>query len=407
MSNIKTIPFPFKSSASEVLTVFKKEQLNEKVSVISGLEMKWWLFRIRLTLVGVLISTYKSPIDWISGLKYLVQLRKKFLGNFRLKKMVRVDGKYYMGLYTPGWNDLNYQHFIVSELNYFKPVKKETLRFNHVQVAVTNKCALQCDHCYAWDTLNQRDVLSEQDLSGVIHKLQAMGTGQIHFTGGEPMLKVDILTKLLKRSRWSSNFWVNTSGFKLTNEKAKRLKASGLTGVFISLDHFNEQEHNKFRNYKDAYYWAIHGAKNAVANQLVVAFSICVTKDFVEEENLMKYMKLAKDMGVHFVQFLEPKAVGHYKGKDVMLSQDQIAKLESFYVKMNFSKKFLDFPIISYHGYYQRRQGCFSGGNRSMYVDAFGNINACTFCHSNSGNIFDKDFDVHLKDLSKKGCPSY
>jgi MoaA/NifB/PqqE/SkfB family radical SAM enzyme len=212
---------------------------------------------------------------------------------------------------------------------------------------------------------------------------------------------------LLKSAQNSTNFWINTSGYKLTNENAKHLKESGLTGVFISLDHFEEEAHNNFRKYKDAYYWAINGAKNAIANQLVVALSVCVTNDFVTEENLMAYMKLAKKIGVHFVQFLEPKEVGHYKAKDVELTQENSMLLESFYVKMNFSNDYLDFPIINYHGYYQRRQGCFAGGNRSMYIDTEGNINACTFCHSSSGNILSKDFDVQLNDMSKKGCPSY
>tara|TARA_R110002049_G_scaffold2019_1_gene14697 strand:- start:5057 stop:6280 length:1224 start_codon:yes stop_codon:yes gene_type:complete len=406
MNNINSI-----SIGSEAIVNSNTEDLSlskrvKHSKIISGLEMNWWHFKIRITLARIIIKSYSNPKDWLLAFKYLVQLRKKFLGNYKLRKMVVVNGKYYMGLYTPGWNDLNYERFITSELNYFKPIKKEVLRFNHVHLAITNKCALQCDHCYAWDILNQKDILNQRDLSNIIKKLQNMGTGQIHLTGGEPLLKVDILTNLLKQSKRTSNFWINTSGFKLTMVNAKTLKESGLTGVFISLDHFEEAIHNDFRKFKDAYYWAINGAKNAIANNLVVAFSVCVTKDFVSEENLMAYMQLAKETGVHFVQFLEPKAVGHYKGKDVALTQEHIELLESFYVKMNFSNAFLDFPIINYHGYYQRRQGCFAGGNRSMYVDTEGNINACTFCHSSSGNILHEDFEMQLSDMSKTGCPS-
>lgn len=408
MNNHRSIQLNIKSNSSDVPVVLKKESSQETATgIVSGLKKNWWHFRLRLSLLGIIIKTYPYPLDWFAAFNYLIQLRKRFLGDFKLKKMVMVDKKYYMGLYTPGWNDWNYKHFIISELSYFKPVKQDILRFNHVHLAITKKCALQCDHCYAWDVLNQKETLNENDLSEIINKLQKMGTGQIHLTGGEPMLKIDVLTKLLEHSKKTSNFWMNTSGFKLTNQNAKRLKDSGLTGVFISLDHFDEDAHNNFRKYKDAYYWAINGAKNAIANQLVVALSICVTKDFVSEENLLKYMQLAKETGVHFVQFLEPKEVGHYKGKDVALSEEKMEILESFYIKMNFSNDFLDFPIINYHGYYQRRQGCFAGGNRSMYVDTEGNINACTFCHSNSGNILSNGFDIQLKEMSKKGCPSY
>ena len=81
--------------------------------------------------------------------------------------------------------------------------------------------------------------------------------------------------------------------------------------------------------------------------------------------------------------------------------------LESFYIKMNFSNEFLDYPIISYHGYYQRRQGCYAGGNRSMYVDTDGNLNACPFCHTNNGNILSDSFQDELESMSKQGCPTY
>ncbi|WP_157831521.1 radical SAM/SPASM domain-containing protein [Confluentibacter flavum] len=375
--------------------------------IITGIEKSWWHFRIRLTLISILISSYSNPLHWIRGINYLIHLRKKFLGNFKLKKLVKVDGKYYMGLYTPGWNDDIYKRFIISELNHYKSIEKSVLRFNHVYLAITKKCPLQCDHCYAWDVLNQKDQLNENDLSNIISKLQAMGTGQIHLTGGEPMLKLDILINLISKSKNTTNFWINSSGFKLTNEVAKRLKNAGLTGVFISLDHFEKEKHNNFRKFKDAYYWAINGAKNAIENQLVVVFSVCVTNDFVSEENLMAYMQLARKTGVHFVQFLEPKEVGHFKGKEVTITQENIAILESFYTKINFSNEFLDFPIISYHGYYQRRQGCFAGGNRSMYVDTEGNLNACPFCHTNSGNILHEDFENQLSAMSIQGCPTY
>lgn len=408
MSRTEALKINIQSDISQTVTVSQKISGYEfKHKTITGLSKNWWHFRIRLTLIRILISEYKNPLDWILGINYLIQLRKKFLGNFKLKKMIKVDSKYYMGLYTPGWNDLNYERFIISELNYFKPVKQDVQRFNHVHLAITNKCALQCDHCYTWDNLNQKDKLNEEDLALVINKLQELGTGQIHLTGGEPLIKLDALLTLISNAKNNTNFWINTSGFKLTNEAAKRLKKAGLSGVFISLDHFDEDAHNNFRKFKDAYYWAINGAKNAIANQLVVAFSVCLTNDLINEENLISYMKLAKKIGVHFVQFLEPKDVGHFKGKDVLLTQDHIELLESFYVKMNFSDSYLDFPIINYHGYYQRRQGCFAGGNRSMYVDTDGNINACTFCQTNSGNILAHDFESQLNNMAKKGCPSY
>ncbi|WP_406682942.1 radical SAM protein [Seonamhaeicola sp. MEBiC1930] len=406
-SSIRSMTLESDSIANSIIEEVETKTPEKSNQIISGLKKEWIHFKLRFSLIRIIVNLYSNPKNWILAFKYLIQLRKKFLGSFKLKKLVEVDNKYYMGLYTPGWNDLNYKRFIVSELNHFIPVKQKTIRFNHVHLAITNKCALQCDHCYAWDVLNKRGTLNEEDLLTIADKLQGMGTCQIHLTGGEPMIKYKTLINLLNYTNETTNFWINTSGFQLTNERAKELKVSGLTGVFISLDHFEEEAHNSFRKYKDAYYWATTGAKNAVKNNLAVALSVCVTNDFISRVNLLAYMNLAKELGVHFVQFLEPKAVGHFKGKEVTITKENIALLEVFYEQMNFSNDFLDYPIINYHGYYQRRVGCYAGGNRSMYVDTDGNINACTFCHTSSGNILKGDFEEALKRMSKNGCPSY
>jgi len=225
--------------------------------------------------------------------------------------------------------------------------------------------------------------------------------------GGEPLLKMNTLLKVLEQAIKTTDFWVVTSGFKLTANNATLLKKAGLTGVIVSLDHFIPEKHNTFRGFKDAYFWVEEAVKNANENNLLTALSLCVTKDFISEKNLIAYMDLAKELKVSFVQFLEPKPVGHYAGKDVLLKQDHILILEDFFLKMNFNSIYKSYPIITYHGYYQRRQGCFSGGLKGMYVDTDGDINACPFCHKKTGNVLDDCFEENLNILKSEGCSSF
>ena len=211
----------------------------------------------------------------------------------------------------------------------------------------------------------------------------------------------------MNSAKKGTEFWILTSGLKLTDENAKKLKSAGLNGVMISLDHFDPEKHNNFRGFKEAYYWVQNGVQNAINNKLVVALSLCVTKDFSTHENLMTYAKLARKMGVSFIQILEPKAVGHYLGKDISLSNEQIGLLEKFYLDMNYDPKYKNYPLISYHGYYQRHQRCFGAGNRSFYVDTDGDINACPFCQTKTGNVLDTDFDKSILHLQNSGCPQF
>lgn len=376
--------------------------------IVSGWRKNYIRSRMIFSIIQVAWEAYRNPLDVIRGLQYLSKLRQKFMGGIRPKKLAYANGQYFLGLYSPGWNGDIYKKFMLSQLNDFKPVKQETYRFNNVIMAITKKCSLQCEHCFEWENLNKKDSLSTPDLLEIVEKLQKQGVSEIQFSGGEPLLKVDRIIDVLNAAdKKYTSFWIDTSGFKFTKENAKRLKAAGLTGIMVSLDHFDPAAHNKFRGFKDAFYWAETAVKNALEQDIVVTLSVCITREFATRENLLRYMDLAREMGVAFVQFLEPKAVGHYRGKDILLQPAQIKIVEQVFEEMNFSDKFLTYPIITYHGYYQRRNGCFSGGYKGFYVDTDGDINPCPFCQRKSGNVLDKDFEEALSGLKNTGCGEY
>lgn len=350
---------------------------------------------------------FKNPLKCLSVLRRLVAIRKQVLGDFQLQKFVMANGKYYWDLYTPGCKSNAFTKYMEGEINRFEPLNVETNQFTHVFMAITKKCGMRCEHCFEWDALNGKEKLTKNDLQFMISKLNKIGVGQVQFSGGEPLLRIDDLINVLSETNDDIEYWVNTSGHGLTKENAKRLHDAGLTGVLISLDHFDDEQHNHFRGHKNAFYWAMEGVKNALENKLIPAFSICVTKSFATRENLIKYATLAKELGVYFIQILEPKAVGHYKGKDIALEPDHIKILESFYLDLNYDKKFNDFPLITYHGYHQRRVGCFASGNRSFYIDTDGDVHSCPFCHSKSGSFLNSDHSKNIEQLKQKSCQSF
>ena len=410
MNSSKTITIRFKKDYCDYRT--KKNNSETKINkrkIISGFTLELAHFKLKMSLINIAMTCYKNPIDWINSLKYLIRLRRKYLSDNRIKKMVKFEGKYYMGLYTPGWNSQVYKRYIATNLNDFKPVKKISVnRLNSVFLGITKKCNYKCDHCYEWERLNKKDVLTTKGLKGILNKLQHFGVSQIHLSGGEPMMKINKIVNLLDYAdKNNTEFWIDTSGYNLNAINAKKLKNAGLTGVVISLDHHIPARHNDFRHHDEAYFWVEEAIKNSIQNNLLTALSICLTKDFISQKNLMTYMNLAKKLNVSFVQFLEPKTVGHFKNKNISLQKKQIKILEDFFIKMNFGKMFNSYPIITYHGYYQRRHGCLSAGNKSIYIDTEGNINACPFCHEKTGNILDDRFDDHLIDLMAKGCLEY
>ena len=135
--------------------------------------------------------------------------------------------------------------------------------------------------------------------------------------------------------------------------------------------------------------------------------SLCATKEFISKENLLLYAELARRCGVAFIQILEPKAVGHYAGQDVLLGDHHKKILEQFFEMMNYNTCYSSYPVITYHGYYSRRIGCSGSGKDYLYVDTDGDVHNCPFCQRKLFSALDDPLIDRIADMKTKGCGLY
>lgn len=378
-----------------------------ELQFISGFKKDWIVLRIWLTVLKVVLKNTVNPFRVFFLLKKLEMGRKAYQGNFHLKKLVRFGNNYYYDMYIPHWQSKEYTNSIDAEIKRILKKPGSSSQLSQVMIAITKKCSLSCEHCFEWNALNRQEVLDLDNLKTIVKQFRAKGVEQFILSGGEPLNRLEDIIELLNDNKNSGEFWILTSGYHLTLSKALRLKEAGLNHVVISLDHYLESEHNLFRGNKNSWRWAIAAANNCRKAGILTSFSICVTKDFITRRNLTLYMKLARESGVAFVQFLEPKASGHYANKDVKLEPAEEKLLEEFYVKYNYDERYVDYPPISYHGYYQRRSGCLAAAARNVYVDTDGDMHSCPFCSSKSGSVLNGSIDDSLLNIKTRGCRSY
>ncbi len=395
--------YPVKAIAFSI-----EQAVDYKMEILNGFKKKRARLIIRLHLFILALKNYRSVNKAYKVLQQLYTFKNTLLGGSDTK-IVQVNGKYYHDIYAPGFPSKAFNDYVEAEFHRILPIAKKANPLTFIFFAITKKCPLQCEHCFEWDNLNKKESLTLSDLQAVTKKFQDDGLAQIHFSGGEPMVRIKDLVELINTADKKSEFYVLTSGYNFTLANAKALKNSGVTGVVISLDHFDAEKHNVFRGFKDCYNDVLQAIKNAQQQNLVVAVSICVTKSFITWNNLLKYADLVKSLKVPFIQLLEPKAVGHYKGKDVFLNETHFSILEKFYQTLNFDPAYKDYPVIIYHGYHQRRVGCLSGGDRNLYIDSDGYVNACPFCHTKNFNIKEALANGTNVQASVKasGCQSY
>lgn len=363
------------------------------------------LLRTRILQIG--LKSYRNPVTAIRGLKKLIKIRRVINGKNKLTRVVRSNGRYFFALNVPGWPSRAFDLFIENELNRVYSFRTDTGHLQTMIFAITKKCPLKCEHCFEWGALNNHEVLSVDDLHHITQRFQERGISQIQFSGGEPLSRLDDLISVMENARGGTDFWVLTSGYGLTIEKAHRLKEAGLAGVDISLDHWNPRDHDDFRGLPGSFQWVVKAAMNVRKADLVLGLTLCAIKSFVSEENLWRYAEIARQLGVSFVQILEPRSVGHNAGKDVDLSRNQMQIMENFFLEINRNKDFRNFPIFMYPAYHQRHIGCFGAGNRYLYVDTDGDIHACPFCQTKSGSCLNESLNDIVLRLQKYGCQAY
>lgn len=355
-----------------------------------------------------IVRKFPNPFHAYKVIRQMVNLKNRFTINTKIQKLSKVDGRYFLNINNNGWPAKHFSRMI--EIEGKNALQKNVSSLENIRmvlIAITKKCPLNCEHCYESEELNKKETLTLQDHKNILKKFQDVGISQFQFGGGEPMTRVHDLIELLQSAKKTSDFWISTSGFNFTEENAFKLKKAGLTGIVISLDHFDPALHNTFRGYKDAYYWVEEAAKNAAKAKLVIAFSVCVTKAFCTEANLMQYIKLAKSKGASFVQLLEPRAAGNYFGKDVSLQKEHEKILEDFYFKMNNDQNYRSMPIVIYHGYRQRLIGCAGAGSRYLYVDTDGYMNSCPFCRNKTTHVLDGNTEASITELKTAGCAKF
>lgn len=101
---------------------------------------------------------------------------------------------------------------------------------------VTHRCPLHCPYCSNPIELQRREnELSTKTWQQVLQQAGYLGVAQVHFTGGEPLLRPD-LEQLVRHAR-EAGLYVNliTSGVGLTEARIRQLAEAGIDSVQLSV----------------------------------------------------------------------------------------------------------------------------------------------------------------------------
>jgi MoaA/NifB/PqqE/SkfB family radical SAM enzyme len=130
------------------------------------------------------------------------------------------------------------------------------------KLELTHACNLRCGFCYTDSprrTLERRPELDDAQWLRVIDEVIEMGSLEAVVTGGEPLLRRDLMFEVLERlDRAGIQTSLNTNGWFLDADVARRL--SRLTGlrVLVSLDGPTPDVHDEARGVPGSWRRAVH-----------------------------------------------------------------------------------------------------------------------------------------------------
>lgn len=161
-----------------------------------------------------------------------------------------------------------------SHLLQFAKDKKPVVVWN-----MTQRCNLKCVHCYAHavEPSRHKDPISTDQAKAIIDDLAAFGAPVMLFSGGEPLVREDLVELAKYATSRGMRAVISTNGTLITKAKARELKGVGLSYVGISLDGA-EEVHDRFRAVPGSYKMALKGVENCQAEGLKVGLRFTINK---------------------------------------------------------------------------------------------------------------------------------
>lgn len=256
---------------------------------------------------------------------------------------------------------------------------------SHAQVGLTDRCPQKCLYCY--NRGRKGTPMDTATILRVIRELRDLGVFWLGLTGGEPLLNEDIvgITKAASRDCAVKLF---TTGCGLTPDLADGLRDAGLFSVSVSLDHWEEEMHDRSRRYPGAFRAAMRAIETfQAAGGIQVGVSAVLSKDMLRPERTEAFLGFLDGLGLDEAWLSEAKpAIPELWTDEMPITEAERRGLAVLQDRRNRRKGM----TVNYLGHFEGADnfGC-NAGRKMIYVDAFGEVGPCVFAPMTFGNVRD------------------
>ncbi len=188
---------------------------------------------------------------------------------------------------------------------------------------LTKRCNLACKHCRAEATSDHvENELTTKEIKGILDDIVSFSRPIIILTGGEPLLREDLLEVAAYGRDLGLRMVLATNGTLLDEGWAKALKDAGIKRVSISLDGAIAKNHDGFRGINGAFDLSLKGIDALRKVGLDLQINTTVTKSNLHEISAIKNLAIKLGAVAYHIFLLVPMGRGKFLKDEVIGAEE-------------------------------------------------------------------------------------
>ncbi|MFH1320796.1 MAG: radical SAM protein [Bacteroidota bacterium] len=187
---------------------------------------------------------------------------------------------------------------------------KYNRRIHYLRISVIDRCNLRCWYCMpktGVQLLKHEDILSYEEITQVVETAVQLGIDKIRLTGGEPLIRRDILllVSMIAGVKSIKDLAMTTNGI-LLEQFAQPLAEAGLKRINISLDTIDPEKYKEITRGGDInnVFTGIEAARTAGLQPIKINCVVLRSSNETDARDLKKYCN-ENNLKVRFIHQMD------------------------------------------------------------------------------------------------------
>ncbi|HPY36409.1 MAG TPA: GTP 3',8-cyclase MoaA [Clostridia bacterium] len=216
----------------------------------------------------------------------------------------------------------------------------------YLRLSLTQRCTLRCTYCRAAEGIcPKKDELGAAVFERLVRLLAKLGIKKVRLTGGEPMLRYDLLEIISRICAIEGILEVTmTTNAQHLAGQAAALKKAGLSRLNISIDSLQKERYHELTGGGDIER-VLLGIDEALTAGLVPLKLNTVLMRGINDDEIDTLMLLAKDRPLD-IRFIELMPMGNGDCSKLRIESSEILKTRPWLIPI--SPRYISQPSVDY-----------------------------------------------------------